>query len=110
MCDGEWIFGNLQYEKGRASITKDSSIWDVNRNSVGQFTGLKDKNGKEIYDGDVIKTLFPNQKELIVGEVIWADSGFYVGYKQFKDDLYPWVFYKVVKVIGNKFENPELLK
>jgi len=77
---------------------------------VLQFTGLKDKNGKEIYEGDIIKTLFMGQKGIIIGEVIWADSGFFVGYKEYKDDLFPWSFYKVVEVIGNKFENPELLK
>ncbi len=77
---------------------------------IMQFTGLKDKNGKEIYEGDIVKSLFRGEDKEVIGEIIWADAGFFIGYKEFKDDMYAWAFYKVIEVIGNIYENKELLE
>ena len=75
-----------------------------------QFTGLEDKNGKEIYEGDIVKSLFRGEDKEVIGEIIWVDGGFFIGYKEFKDDMYAWAFYKVMEVIGNIYENKELLE
>ena len=65
-----------------------------------QFTGLTDKNGKEIYDGDVVK-----YREGVY-KVDWFENGFYL----FRDVRAKFdIWWVETEVIGNIYENPELL-
>jgi uncharacterized phage protein (TIGR01671 family) len=93
---------------------------DEERYVVMQFTGLKDKNGKEIYEGDIIQSDVLG--ELIVGKVLYADgwASFFlavtnkygVGVAMTEADA--WYHDEdgetKAEVIGNIYENPELLE
>jgi len=86
--------------------------------TVGQLTGKKDKNGKEIWEGDIIKRIW-NPKNIFIGVVKFGEHmangddyysnlawGFYVDGGE-TDNL---ISHKEYEVIGNISENPELLK
>ena len=96
ICDLQWFFECLESE---GSMFDDEN----GRYLLMQFTGLKDKNGKEIYEGDVLRS----SDGTVKGQVLFVAGGFEVssittpGY--FSD------FYYMDEVIGNIYENPELI-
>lgn len=75
---------------------------------IMQFTGLLDKNGKEVYEGDLIK-----DEHGTIGQIIWekTSTGFIASVRQVEGYNRDFGIYEGLhKVIGNIYENPELVK
>ncbi|CAB5226243.1 Conserved hypothetical protein CHP1671 [uncultured Caudovirales phage] len=83
--------------------------YDEDEYIVQQYTGLKDKNGKEIYEGDILLCTFHNSTRNQKGIVEYFASSFIVNWMDQTDDSLDEVCADF-EVIGNIFDNPELLK
>lgn len=124
---GQWVYGNLvvpeEIQGDEVMIVKAlsddaSCTYHVDVNSVGQFTGLTDKNGREIYEGDIIKfhfmtsslstsELFPTKK--FFGEIT---TNKYNQWTILSDGLEIHIenAIKYGEIIGNIYDNKELLE
>ena len=114
--DGEWMCGNLTvWSDGSASIdrepTASSPMYAVIPETIGQYTGLTDKNGKKIFEGDIV--LFPwdnEDKEVFCIEFV--EGEFMAIPKRKSTDI--WCirigsYSPDFEVIGNIHDNPEFL-
>jgi uncharacterized phage protein (TIGR01671 family) len=132
--NGEWVQGYFLVAAGMPFISAfgERSPILVIPETVGQYTGLPDKNGKESYEHDIIKIymhngLYPDEW---IAEIVFEKGQFGIRYGDLYKEFYPLAaFFKSTKkeyipnvgevtiesepmfeVIGNPWDNPELLK
>ena len=139
--NGEWVYGSFipdlleslekmdmldGFIKPFGKTKEERLMVEVERETVGQYTGLTDKNGKKIFEGDIVRYQFdnddcpfPNKRtEPILGRVFFSDfrASFSVtagrnGGSALNNDLFKYVQNgNRVEVIGNINDNPEFLK
>lgn len=127
--DGEWVEGSLRCDCGKYTIfqfetdSADYIAYEVDPSTICQCTGLKDKNGKLIWENDIVKDLFSDvcaqikygsyqncfdstKTEHVGFYVCWSDK--YT--KRYRKDLGYWINMVDAEVVGNSFDNPELLE
>ena len=124
--NNEWMFGLLDDVDHNADFTaiipqRNERVkfvwcgWEVYPSTVGQYTGLTDKNGKRIFEGDIISTDIA--RPYLVVE--FRDGCFMFNCNDGGEDYYDIMLpilkeaqtvYKYGEVIGNIHDNPELLE
>jgi uncharacterized phage protein (TIGR01671 family) len=117
------VYFNSDGNITRTETELDCEWLEVIQETVGQFTGLTDKNGKKIFEGDIVRYVNPDE-DAITGSVVYGEHGyvgtheigFYVEWKipefaiYLRNDLGFWTKFRETEVIGNIHDNPELLE
>lgn len=113
---GEWFIYDINN-----SDTCRQNNYLIDEDTICQYTGLTDKNGKKIWEGDIIKYHFGEvyapvkfgEYQSCFDSTSTCHVGFYVDWDKnhnFRKDLGYWIKLVDAEVVGNIFDNPELLE
>lgn len=121
--DCEWVYGDLLRIHGVPYIYPDPAPegwndYEVIPYTVGQFTGLHDKNCKEIYEGDIVKWIltmpevgvnggYEEYETEEIGEIKWDAGALYLG--EYCAAVFAYESDDYAEIIGNIHDNPELM-
>lgn len=120
--DGEWVFGYIFRDLGAMKIRQfepdrpECNDYEVDPETVGQYTGLTDKNGKRIFEGDICR--FKRFNDVHVGEIVFnvTTASFIMWYQSIVGAYGEKATHQMllsvcddIEVIGNIYDNPELL-
>lgn len=125
--NGEWIAGGLlQDDDGKTYIVgyehrggidgmidAELTSWAVISETIGQYTGLTDKNGTKIFEGDIVTVSLSWDEDDVmdVGRVFYSEEicGFYRTSKVFGGGCPSMTYTDEYEIIGNIYDNPELV-
>ena len=123
MEDGKFVYGSLVFVKENdksenelphivISYGPDTFDWfEVDPETVGQFTGMTDKNGTKIFEGDIVRHIDTTRHvvEVVNSEVYFDTKMLEFGFR-YSNELFHCQFNNEFEVIGNIHDNKELLK
>ena len=112
IASNKWLYGDLRHHKDDVCIFEQGGTKgeQVKRDTVGQFTGLRDINGKDIYEGDILDVNYADEESRL--EVRFVRGVFAFLWDGDLDDEFPCnaPTHEWAKVVGNIYDDPKLLK
>lgn len=108
---GKWVEGLLVETRDNFRIlAQDDMIpFGVVSETVGQYTGLTDKNGEKIFEGDIIENCDFNAEEGKGGVVEYSDGAFEINGNGISSTFHENYWGQECEVVGNIYDDPELL-
>lgn len=104
---GQWVYGDyVRLVDGKRTIPHIYGCGEIESDTVGQYTGLTDKNGKKIFEGDICKHISNYSGNTVISVVTYTDGCFLA----MVDEHSGFELSDKLEVIGNVTDNPELLK